>query len=151
MCELFVVSTVNADNDTNFPTTTLLWFLLLVSWIVIRHCSNFTHLHTHTHAVSLSLSLCASVCVPFGLFVSVPVPSLVFLTLAMIFTLAICCSLAAFLISIVRRFSSRSSPVFSRSSSRTALVIIRLFSRSTSFRGFSFPNMLPMVYSRVCC
>ena len=73
------------------------------------------------------------------------------LTFAMILTDDICCSFAAFFISIVRRFSSRSSCIFSRSSSRTALLIMRLFSRSTSFSGLSRPNTLPIVVKLALC
>ena len=69
----------------------------------------------------------------------------------MILTDDICCSFAAFFISIVRRFSSRSSCNFSRSSSRTALLIMRLFSRSTSFSGLSRPNTLPIVVKLALC
>lgn len=69
------------------------------------------------------------------------------LTFAMIFTAPICPSLAHFLISMVSLFSSRSSWFFSRSNSRMARLIIRLFSRRTSFRGFSFPSIFPMVAS----
>ena len=46
--------------------------------------------------------------------------------------------------SIVRRFSSLSRDRVSRSSSRMARVIIRLFSRSCSLRGFSLPNIFPI-------
>mmetsp|Transcript_2428 Transcript_2428/g.5808 ORF Transcript_2428/g.5808 Transcript_2428/m.5808 type:complete len:205 (-) Transcript_2428:76-690(-) len=66
-------------------------------------------------------------------------------SLAMIFTAPICPSFAHFLISMVSLFSSRSSSLFSRSNSRTARLIIRLFSRRTSFRGLSLPSMFPMV------
>ena len=67
------------------------------------------------------------------------------LTLAIILTGPICPAFAHFFISIVNFFSSRSSPVFSLSNSRIALVIIRLFSRSTSLRGLSFPSIFPMI------
>jgi hypothetical protein len=63
----------------------------------------------------------------------------------MILTDVIWFSFAAFLISIVNLFSSLSSASFSRSNSRIALVIIRLFSLITSFRGFSLPSKFPIV------
>lgn len=70
------------------------------------------------------------------------------LTLAMTLTELIWFSRAAFLISMVNRFSSRSKPVFSRSNSRIARVIMRLFSRITSLSGFVFQAFPMVLFSR---